>query len=262
MSPQLCSGRRWHCDVRSIPPLRLMRGDSGFGQDRCDMHSENRKHSLKRKKKKKRSTTDIFLLLSAWRQIKYTGGAQISAHRLGKKEKVTGVEKKSEIRWMCEIAVMVIWCAVDPVIGMKSHVLKSTFKESGFFSPQIVPWIIVSAQLSKDIYTTRAQGSLCFFFFFFFFFSPWFFTHPSVISGVSRVLTPRPPVSSAFRQVKRRFMDFFSHGKEKHALSARSRRRAAPLTMHLKRGGGYYRSWSPAQVPKQQLRKGCNRCVN
>lgn len=61
MSPQLCSGRRWHCDVRSIPPLRLMRGDSGFGQDRCDMHSENRKHSLKRKEKKKRSTTDIFL---------------------------------------------------------------------------------------------------------------------------------------------------------------------------------------------------------
>lgn len=43
------------------------------------------------------------------------------------------MEKKSEIRWMCEIAVMVIWCAVDPVIGMKSHVLKTTFKQSGFF---------------------------------------------------------------------------------------------------------------------------------
>lgn len=216
----------------------------------------------KEKKKKKGARLIFSSLLCAWRQIKYTGGAQISAHRLGKKEKVTGVEKKSEIRWMCEIAVMVIWCAVDPVIGMKSHVLKTTFKQSGFFFFfKIVPWIIISAQLSKDLYTTRAQGSLCFFFFFFF--SPRFFTHPSVISGVSRVLTPRPPVSSAFRQLKRRFMDFFSQGKEKHALSARSRRRAAPLTMHLKRGGGgYYRSWSPAQVPKQQLRKGCNRCVN
>lgn len=215
----------------------------------------------KEKKKKKGARLIFSSLLCAWRQIKYTGGAQISAHRLGKKEKVTGVEKKSEIRWMCEIAVMVIWCAVDPVIGMKSHVLKTTFKQSGFFFFKIVPWIIISAQLSKDLYTARAQGSLCFFFFFFF--SPRFFTHPSVISGVSRVLTPRPPVSSAFRQLKRRFMDFFSQGKEKHALSARSRRRAAPLTMHLKRGGGgYYRSWSPAQVPKQQLRKGCNRCVN
>lgn len=187
----------------------------------------------KEKKKKKGARLIFSSLLCAWRQIKYTGGAQISAHRLGKKEKVTGVEKKSEIRWMCEIAVMVIWCAVDPVIGMKSHVLKTTFKQSGFFFFKIVPWIIISAQLSKDLYTTRAQGSLCFFFF-----SPRFFTHPSVISGVSRVLTPRPPVSSAFRQLKRRFMDFFSQGKEKHALSARSRRRAAPLTMHLKRGGG------------------------
>lgn len=163
---------------------------------------------LEKKRKKKKGARLIFSsLLCAWRQIKYTGGAQISAHRLGKKEKVTGVEKKSEIRWMCEIAVMVIWCAVDPVIGMKSHVLKTTFKQSGFFFFKIVPWIIISAQLSKDLYTTRAQGSLCFFFFFFF--SPRFFTHPSVISGVSRVLTPRPPVSSAFRQLKRRFMDFF-----------------------------------------------------
>lgn len=87
----------------------------------------------KEKKKKKGARLIFSSLLCAWRQIKYTGGAQISAHRLGKKEKVTGVEKKSEIRWMCEIAVMVIWCAVDPVIGMKSHVLKTTFKQSGFF---------------------------------------------------------------------------------------------------------------------------------
>lgn len=209
----------------------------------------------KEKKKKKGARLIFSSLLCAWRQIKYTGGAQISAHRLGKKEKVTGVEKKSEIRWMCEIAVMVIWCAVDPVIGMKSHVLKTTFKQSGFFFFfKIVPWIIISAQLSKDLYTTRAQGSLCFFFFFFF--SPRFFTHPSVISGVSRVLTPRPPVSSAFRQLKRRFMDFFSQGKEKHALSARSRRRAAPLTMHLKRGGGLLQELEPSTSAKATAAQG------
>lgn len=190
----------------------------------------------KEKKKKKGARLIFSSLLCAWRQIKYTGGAQISAHRLGKKEKVTGVEKKSEIRWMCEIAVMVIWCAVDPVIGMKSHVLKTTFKQSGFFFFKIVPWIIISAQLSKDLYTTRAQGSLCFFFFFFF--SPRFFTHPSVISGVSRVLTPRPPVSSAFRQLKRRFMDFFFARQRKARTVCQIPEKSCSVNNASEKGGG------------------------
>lgn len=32
MSPQLRRGSPWHCDVRPVLPLRVIRGDSGFGQ--------------------------------------------------------------------------------------------------------------------------------------------------------------------------------------------------------------------------------------
>lgn len=48
MSQQLSSGCQWHCDVRSIAPPRMMWGDSGFGQDWCDMYSVNRELSLKK----------------------------------------------------------------------------------------------------------------------------------------------------------------------------------------------------------------------
>lgn len=132
----------------------------------------------------------------------------------------------------------------------KPHLNKVAF----FFFFKIVPWIIISAQLSKDLYTARAQGSLCFFFFFFF--SPRFFTHPSVISGVSRVLTPRPPVSSAFRQLKRRFMDFFFARQRKARTVCQIPEKSCSVNNASEKGGGVLQELEPSTSAKATAAQG------